>query len=166
MTHRSAKGAFETHHSPKVILPTVVVTRRQIYAGDEWHFSRSVHANEVIISKNLTTNEASIVTMSPVQIDYSVTLYDNKFSNLDRMMLNWFMRAGQHLTYFSYTHDDLGDEEIDVVMAFEQPESVKPSRIEVESQQGDIYSQTFPFNMRTLLFLPQSTAKIITTVQE
>ena len=75
------------------------------------------------------------------------------------------MNAGQSMTAMEFTHEDLDDDYMNVTWSYEDPEAVKPSRLQIESEQGPIFSQGFPFTVNTMLFVPKSDAKIITTVK-
>ena len=146
----SRKEEQQAGKSPYVLLPAVVLTRLQIDSNSDWSHSRSVHSNpNVLLSSSTTTGEARTVTMCWTRIDYSLTFYTSKFSSLNKLTLNWLMNAGRRLTSFSIGLEDLDDEEFDVTLAFQPPESVKTSRFEAEDEKGPIFAQAFPFSIDT-----------------
>ena len=156
------RAAKDVDRNSGVQLPSAVIVRVQLSPDENFNYSRATNrVDNVIVTRD--ESSATITKAVLAEISYRLVLYDNKFTTLNAMLLNWFAQAGESMTYFQVTTPDLGDEHFDATITFDPPEGVKPGRVEMETSQGQIYSQGFPFRLNTILLLPTTTHGVILT---
>ena len=151
----------------EVQLPFAICERQTPTSDVIKQHSAYKFANDIVISRDRDANTARTNRIAPIQMRYNIHVYHKQFSLLSDLTEYWMLNLGRTYTIFNITLPELDNEQLDVSLTVEDPESVRPAREDVWLG-GLVYRQTFPSLVRTLLVSPSAATEktILNTVLE
>ena len=108
----------------------------------------------VELSRDNDTGDVRTAKYKFIEIDYQLVMYDTCFEGLTDLFEYWSLNLGDCNTVFSYILPDVDNTQWDSVMTFEDPEIAASTVGEYEDEDGLIYTQVFPFTIRTIILSP------------
>ena len=157
-THRVQ---YEEKISTQITMPFAVVVRNAIRSNQYRNVNSSaVVINNVVVGSEREQALANTTSVSPVEIDYTLFMYDDKFERLSDTLEAWWLATGVSHTLFRFTMSDVADETMSASITLDEPSPVRPTRIDVQDA-GLIYSESFPFVVHTYIVKALERTKVI-----